>query len=332
MRKTSLNQFIHFVCFLLFFLVSIIQHSTAQTMCTNSGTDQITGIRDGYRYELWNQNGRGTACITVGSGALFSGEWSDIENYLARRGLGYDQTKEHQEIGTFYSVYNCNYNPNTASGNSYLSIYGWTVNPLREFYIIEDWRNWIPSMSSTATKKGSITVNEGTYDIYVDTRVNQPSIVGTTTFQQYFSIRRDRRDSGVVNISDHFNEWELLGMDMGKMYEVSFVVEGYKSSGSFEFNTLEILVNSDSVSGTDNLINAPELKIYSDTDSGRVSFKFCDSALNSNIKIYDVSGKLVFYQYGITKNELELSNLKSGIYFINVNNKETNYSTKFSVY
>jgi endo-1,4-beta-xylanase len=245
MRKTNFYKAELALCLTLIFLVLSIQNSSSQTFCTKPDTDQFTGEQDGYRYELWNQNTQGTACMTLGSGALFSGKWEGILNYLARRGLGFDQTKEHQEIGTFYTTYNCNYNPSTASGNSYLSVYGWTVNPLREFYIVEDWRNWIPSMAAGATLKGTIEANGSIYDIYENTRVNQPSIVGNTTFQQYFSIRRDVRDRGTINISEHFNKWESLGMEMGKIYEVSFVIEGYQSSGSFEVTALDVTVNNE---------------------------------------------------------------------------------------
>ncbi len=245
MRKTNFYKAELALCLTLIFLVLSIQSSSSQTFCTKPGTDQVAGEQDGYRYELWNQNAQGTACMTLGSGALFSGKWEGILNYLARRGLGFDQTKEHQEIGTFYTTYNCNYNPSTASGNSYLSVYGWTVNPLREYYIVEDWRNWIPSMAAGATLKGTIEANGSIYDIYENTRVNQPSIVGNTTFQQYFSIRRDVRNSGTINISEHFNKWESLGMEMGKIYEVSFVIEGYQSSGSFEVTDLDVIVNNE---------------------------------------------------------------------------------------
>ncbi|MFH0756848.1 MAG: glycoside hydrolase family 11 protein [Bacteroidota bacterium] len=236
------------ICFTFVFLVLILQNLSSQTFCIQAGSDQISGEQDGYRYELWNQNSQGTACITLGSGAIFSGEWGGIENYLARRGLAYDQTLQHQEIGTFYSSYNCSYNPNSgSSGNSYLAVYGWTVNPLVEYYIIEDWRNWIPSMAGGASPKGSFTANGSVYDIYENTRVNQPSIVGNTTFQQYFSIRRNERNSGTINISEHFNEWEALGMDLGEMHEVSFVVEGYHNGGSFEFTDLDLFVSEDPV-------------------------------------------------------------------------------------
>ncbi|PZX11727.1 endo-1,4-beta-xylanase [Breznakibacter xylanolyticus] len=218
---------------------------TTQELCITAETDQIAGTRDGFRYELWNQNSQGTACMTLGEGALFSGHWNGILNYLARRGLDYNQTLEHQQIGTFYADYDCTYSPSTASGNSYLSVYGWTIEPLIEYYIIEDWRNWIPSMDANAIKKGSFTVNGSEYDIYENTRIEQPSIVGNTTFKQYFSIRTNKRNSGTIHISDHFKQWESMGMNLGKLHEVSMVVEGYMSSGNFAFKALNIYADTE---------------------------------------------------------------------------------------
>ncbi len=218
------------------------EESKVQTFCSDSFKHQFRGEHDGYVYELWNQNGTGDACMTIAAGALFSGSWDKIDNYLARRGLSYDQTLLHQEIGRFTASYACDYRPTTESGNSYLSIYGWTTEPLTEYYIVEDWRRWIPSMAEGTQLKGTLEVDGSIYDIYESTRVNQPSIIGNTTFPQYFSIRRDVRNSGSIDITKHFEKWESLGMELGKLYEVTFVVEGYKSNGSFEFTELEIIV------------------------------------------------------------------------------------------
>ncbi len=236
------QKYKYWFCLFLFLAVYGLKESKAQILCIDNKSEIISGTQDGYRYELWNQYSQGHACMTLGEGALFSGEWSGIENYLARRGFGYNRTQEHQEIGTFYANYNCDYNPVDTSGNSYLSVYGWTLEPLIEYYIIEDWCRWIPSMDKNAIFKGTFEVNGSVYDIYENTRVNQPSIAGNTTFQQYFSIRKDKRSAGKIDISKHFGKWEELGMDMGKMYEVSLVVEGYQSSGSFGFKELEVVV------------------------------------------------------------------------------------------
>ncbi|MBN1927440.1 MAG: glycoside hydrolase family 11 protein [Prolixibacteraceae bacterium] len=319
-------------CLAFMFFVLGLKKSSSQTYCTNSGTSRYAGEVDGFRYELWNQNGQGTACMTLGSGALFSGEWSGILNYLARRGLGYNQTKEHQEIGTFYAKYNCDYKPSSASGNSYLSIYGWTVDPLKEFYIIENWRNWIPSMAAGATKKGTIEVNGSIYDIYVNTRVNQPSIQGTTTFQQYFSIRRNVRNSGTISISEHFDKWESLGMEMGKMYEVSFVVEGYQSSGSFNFSELDVFTSDDPVGIEANQEHTAPATIYPNPSSGEVFVYIDEPHINSRVQIINLSGRIVYSRKNINNSFLEVSKLKSGLYFFTLNNEELNYTTKFLVY
>jgi endo-1,4-beta-xylanase len=315
----------------LIFGVLTIQKSSSQTFCIQAGADQITGNKDGYRYELWNQNSQGSACMKLGVGAKFSGTWSGIENYLSRRGLGYNQTLEHQQIGTFYATYNCNYNPSSSSGNSYLSVYGWTVNPLVEYYIIEDWRNWIPSMSGGATLKGSFTANGSSYDIYENTRVNQPSILGNTTFQQYFSIRRNVRNSGTINISEHFNKWESLGMNMGKMHEVSFVVEGYKNNGNFEFTNLDVFTSNNPVNVTDVVTDTKLVSIYPNPNTGNVTIKLEESALNGTLLIYNALGEIIFSQESINSNVLQLSYLKSGCYFIQVTNNKMNHTSKLVV-
>ena len=331
MKKTNFYKTGLTLYLILSFLALSVQNISSQTYCTNAGTSRFSGEKDGYRYELWNQDSEGTACMTLGNGALFSGEWENVQNYLARRGLGYDQTQEHQEIGTFSATYDCNYNPSTASGNSYLAVYGWTVDPLVEYYIVEDWRNWIPSMAGDATYVGSFDVDEDTYDIIENTRVNQPSIFGTATFQQYFSIRRNVRNSGTINISEHFDKWESLGLEMGKMYEVSFVVEGYQNSGSFEFTALDVVV--DNVSNvTETSLTPVNLSIYPNPGSGNVSVKVNESLSNGNLKIYNTLGEIIFSRENITDNLIQVSNLGSGMYFANVSNNRFNDTIKFLVY
>lgn len=199
-------------------------------------TENKTGTIDGYDYELWKDNG--TTSMTLNGGGKFSCSWSNINNALFRTGKKYNETQTHQQLGTISLDYACNYQP---SGNSYLSVYGWTSSPLVEYYIIESWGNWRPP---GAQSKGTITVDGATYDVYETTRVNQPSIKGTATFQQYWSVRTSKRTSGTISVSEHFKAWEKMGMTMGKMYEVSLVVEGYQSSGRADVTTMSINVGS----------------------------------------------------------------------------------------
>jgi endo-1,4-beta-xylanase len=209
----------------------------AQTITSNQ-----TGTHDGYDYEFWKDSG-GSGSMTLNSGGTFSAQWSNINNILFRKGKKFNETQTHQQIGNISINYSANFNP---SGNAYLTVYGWTVDPLVEFYIVDSWGSYRP----TGTRKGSISVDGGTYDIYETTRTNQPSIKGTATFKQYWSVRTSKRTSGTISVSQHFAKWESLGMPMGKMYEVALTVEGYQSSGSASVTSNTLSIGGSSGGGT----------------------------------------------------------------------------------
>lgn len=212
--------------FVVAFLLCTAGMLTAQQICSSQ-----TGTNNGYYYEHWT-DGTGSACMTLGSGGTFSVTWTNCGNFVARKGRSYDDTQTYQQLGNISITYACSYSPN---GNSYLAVYGWTHQPLIEFYVVDGWGNWRPPGASSM---GTVNIDDGTYDIYRTTRVNQPSIEGTATFDQFWSVRTVSKSSGTISVTKHFDAWAAKGMTLGKFHECSMAVEGYQSSGNANMTTL----------------------------------------------------------------------------------------------
>ena len=109
-------------------------------------------------------------------------------------------------------------------------MYGWTTNPLIEYYIVESFGTFDPS--SNAQNLGTSYIDGSNYKIAKTTRYNQPSILGTSTFDQFWSVRQNKRSSGSVNVGAHFSRWSQSGLQLGQHNYQIVATEGYQSSGS----------------------------------------------------------------------------------------------------
>ncbi|MBN1757934.1 MAG: glycoside hydrolase family 11 protein [Chitinispirillaceae bacterium] len=212
--------------------------------------NEIGPMPNGYDYELWKQS-PGTVKMTVyNDEAKFKVEWSNINNFVARVGLKFDETQTHQEIGTFTSDLAFQKSGVQGDGLAYYGIYGWTVDPLVEFYVMEDWDNWHPTAGQgDHVGKGTNNVDGAQYDVVTRQMVNQPSIKDIQSFPQVFSIRQQKRSSGHISISEHFKQWESKGIKLGKLYEVKIKVESYSgsngSSGNCNVTKAAVLLNGE---------------------------------------------------------------------------------------
>jgi len=192
-----------------------------------------------YSWTIWSSGSGG--CITpYGVGAAFKATWNNSGDFLARMGLGLGSNKTYDKFGTFSADFAVT-KTGTAGGYSYIGIYGWSVSPLIEYYIVDDWFSGRPNPGGS--KVGTLTVDGGTYDIYKHQQVNQPAITGgNQTFDQFFSVRQTARSCGHISISEHFKQWASLGLKLGNMEEARILVEAGGGNGSVDFTNATLTV------------------------------------------------------------------------------------------
>lgn len=109
-------------------------------------------------------------------------------------------------------------------------MYGWTSNPLVEYFIVEDFGTYNPA--SGGTFRGTIVSDGSVYNVYTVQKVNQPTVTGTATYYQYFSVCQTRRTSGTVTTANHFHAWASLGLPIGTFQYQIFAVVGGDGTGT----------------------------------------------------------------------------------------------------
>jgi endo-1,4-beta-xylanase len=223
-KRRGLRLLIAGACAVALGATTVVLAGTAQAEADRTVTSNTTGYHNGYFFSYWKDNGNVT--MKLGAGGSYSVQMSGINNSVVGKGW---------KPGSSHTInYSGNFNPN---GNGYLALYGWTTNPLIEYYIVEDFGSYNPS--SGTTRLGSVSTDGSTYDIYRTQRVNQPSIIGNATFYQYWSVRQNHRTSGTITTANHFNAWSRLGLTLGSHDYQIMATEGYQSNASSNITVSE---------------------------------------------------------------------------------------------
>ena len=214
----------------------------------NGGTHNIAG---GFNYEMWTNSGNNASMeYTAEDGKFqFKANWNNPDDLLFRIGLYWGTGPRPNELdGDLHCDFNYDFT-GTGGGYNYIGIYGWTKVPNEvEYYIVEN-----TFFGSTAKQQGlyygankvsSYTIDgEGSYDLYIGTRTNAPSISGTSTFKQVFAVRSTPRKCGHISISEHMRNW-TNHVTLGQLYDCKFLCEVGSGSGSFDLKYGNVWIGS----------------------------------------------------------------------------------------
>ena len=100
--------------------------TTAHAEADRTITSNQTGTHNGYFFSYWKDNGNVT--MNLGAGGNYSVSMNGINNSVV--GKGWNPGSSHTV--NYSGSWNC-------GGNCYMALYGWTTNPLIEYYVVENY-------------------------------------------------------------------------------------------------------------------------------------------------------------------------------------------------
>lgn len=180
-------------------------HSGSAHSVNGNQTGSIGGTPWGF--EQWSAGGSNS--MKYYDNGTFEANWSNNQDYLARVGFRYGDNGQGVDHNTKHFTVDYKYTKTGSASYGYIGVYGWTVNPQVEYYIVDDWYSK-PNNQYVGDEFGKITVDGATYTIHAFVRQQEASKTGTSTFLQIFSIRDNPRQCGHIDISAHFKKWDEL--------------------------------------------------------------------------------------------------------------------------
>jgi predicted lipoprotein with Yx(FWY)xxD motif len=208
--------------------------TTPLTGGTTRQSSNASGTAAGMSWTIWS-NGSGGS-ITYYDKPAFRATWNNSGDFLARLGLQWNATRTYDTYGTITAQY-ASMKTGNAGGYSYVGIYGWSVSPCVEYYIVDDSYNRMPVNPGSTTNKGTAMIDGGTYTLYTrnTTGTGGSKCPGTTSWVQYYSVRQTARTCGQISITAHFDAWAAAGMPLGRMDQAQILIEAGGGVGSIDF-------------------------------------------------------------------------------------------------
>ncbi|MBP5704006.1 MAG: glycoside hydrolase family 11 protein, partial [Paludibacteraceae bacterium] len=289
----------------------------------------LKDVGNGYHAEMWGERNNGSMTLFGGeAGCAFKAEWDNTGDFLARVGY-YDAkaSKKYTDLGEIYAIYNYIKSGDGGGSYSYIGVYGWTKNPMIEYYIVDD--TFTPDSEDLfwgANEIGTYKVGGAEYTLKVGQRINAPCIEGSASFKQIFAVRSSYQTCGIINVSEHFRNWEELGVKMGYIYDCKLLCEVGGGTGSIEYTCASMSWKGQKLT-LGNLRNSEESETeitnaatYSDTKA----FSIMPNPASTEIYIIsdgEVENVMIFSTIGdvvakANESRVDVSSLPTGIYFV----------------
>ena len=111
----------------------------------------------GMTWTIWSNTNGGS--ITTYDKPAFRATWNNAGDFLARLGLQWNTTRTYVTYGRITAEY-AQAKTGSAGGYSYVGVYGWSVSPCVEFYIVDDSYNRMPVNPGNTTNRPDRFVTE----------------------------------------------------------------------------------------------------------------------------------------------------------------------------
>jgi endo-1,4-beta-xylanase len=206
----------------------------------HSGNTQ--GTSGNLAWSLWS-NGGGVTMTTFDT-AAFRATWGpDSGDVLARFGLDFGNGGlTFDQYGPITAQFS-ETKSGTGGGYSYIGIYGFSIDPCVEFYIVDDSYSAMPIKPYSTASKGTVTIDGASYDLYSGsvTATDLSSCRGST-WRLFYSVRQTARTCGQISLTQHFDAWKAAGMTLGNLALVQILAEVGGGTGSIDFPIANVTI------------------------------------------------------------------------------------------
>ena len=180
-------------------------------------TESMIGRINGYFYELWNADDMGKVKMSINKNN-FNCSWKNIDNALFQYGRNFKPQKTFDEIGNIIINYEAQINVEGSEGYTIAGIKGWGYQ-YEFFYIVESYTDeFVPP----GTSLGTITVDDGEYEIFYVEKIVQPNIDEISKEIGFYSVRKEKRLKGTINFNKHLESWKKKGCKFEYLSIISF--------------------------------------------------------------------------------------------------------------